>query len=95
MEFKAIPIIVIVTYLCIELIKITFQQVKNNGKIIPLLASVIGGLFGVIIYLVSPSYLQVNNIWVALELGIISGLASTGTNQIIKKVFSKYDGEYS
>ena len=28
-------------------------------------------------------------IWEALEIGIISGASSTGTNQIIKQIFKK------
>ena len=32
---------------------------------------------------------NVDNIWIALGIGIVSGAASTGTNQIIKQIFVK------
>ena len=33
--------------------------------------------------------LDAHNVWVALDVGIVSGASSTGANQIIKQVFSK------
>lgn len=34
-----------------------------------------------------------NNIWIALGTGIVSGASATGTNQIIKQIFKKEEGE--
>jgi len=34
----------------------------------------------------------VNNIYVAMELGIISGASASSTNEIIKKIFKKERG---
>ena len=33
--------------------------------------------------------LNVENIWIALGIGIVSGASSTGANQIIKQIFKK------
>ena len=32
---------------------------------------------------------NVDNIYLAIEVGIVSGTSSTGTNQIIKKIFKQ------
>ena len=36
--------------------------------------------------------LNADNIWTALGIGIVSGLSSTGTNQLIKQTFIKNEG---
>ena len=40
-------------------------------------------------YLDDPSILDAKNIYVAIEIGIISGSSATGANQIIKQIFLK------
>ena len=87
MENGLIPIIIILTYMFIELLKLILKSKEWLSKVLPIFAGLFGGLIGVCIYLSAPSLLNVSNIWGSLEIGIISGLASTGTNQIIKKVF--------
>ena len=44
-------------------------------------------------YLDDASLLGTSNIYVAIEIGIISGASATGTNQIIKQVFNKNNKE--
>ncbi len=49
-----------------------------------------GGVLGILIYLTNPEIIfNVENIWTALLIGIVSGTSSTGTNQIIKQLFKK------
>ena len=88
MEFTSIPIIVILCYVIGEIYKVLFNNKKELYKIIPLVLACIGGMLGIAIFLTSPEImLNVSNIWVALGIGIVSGVSSTGTNQIIKNIF--------
>ena len=87
MNITVIPIIVILTYLLIELVKCLFINNDRYKKIIPILSALIGGGISVVMYITNQEIMQVSNIWIALEIGIVSGSSVTGTNQIIKKIF--------
>ena len=51
---------------------------------IPVIVGVFGGILGVVGLYVIPDF-PANNILNAISVGIVSGLASTGVNQIYKK----------
>ncbi|MBE6143813.1 MAG: hypothetical protein E7177_07515 [Erysipelotrichaceae bacterium] len=88
MDFTSMPIIVICCYLIGEIYKFIFRNKTETYKLIPVILSLIGGLIGILIYLTNKEMIfNVDNIWVALEIGIISGSSATGANQIIKKIF--------
>ena len=90
MDFTAIPLIVILCYLCGEVFKFLFKDKQEFYKLIPIILSIIGGIIATIMYLDDPSMiLNAKNIYVAIEIGIISGASATGANQIIKQVFLK------
>ena len=94
MEFTSIPIIVIMCYLIGEIYKVLFINNKDLYKLIPIVLACFGGLVGVLIFLTNPEImLNVTNIWTALGIGIVSGVSSTGTNQIIKQIFKKEEGD--
>ena len=81
MEFTSIPIIVIICYLIGEIYKLY--------KLIPILNAILGGILGILIFLTNPEIIfNAKNIWTALGIGIVSGVSSTGTNQIIKQIFN-------
>jgi len=89
MEFTSIPIIVIICYIIGELYKTIFKKNKDLYKIIPILNAILGGILGIAIYLTNPEIMfNASNIWIALGIGIVSGVSSTGTNQIIKQIFN-------
>ena len=58
-------------------------QVKDN--IIPIIVGVAGGILGIAGMFVIPGY-PADNILDAIAVGIVSGMASTGVNQIYKQV---------
>ena len=89
MNISTIPFIVLVSYIMGELFKVIVKNKKGLTKLISLIPSLIGCLLSIIIYLDDPSILGTSNIYVAMELGIISGASATGTNEIIKQVFKK------
>lgn len=87
MNFTSIPIIVLCCYIIGEIFKSIFKNKQETYKLIPILMACIGGGIGMLIYYTNPEIiLNANNIWTALGIGIVSGLSSTGTNQIIKQI---------
>ena len=90
MEFTSIPIIVIICYIIGEIYKVLFKNKQDLYELIPIVLACFGGLLGILIFLTNPEImLNVSNVWTALGIGIVSGVSSTGTNQIIKQIFKK------
>lgn len=87
MEFTSIPVIVLLCYLIGEIYKVLFKSKEDLYKLIPVFVTLFGGLLGLVMHLVEPSFLGVESVISALEIGLISGAASTGMHQIIKKTF--------
>ena len=89
MEFTSIPIIVLCSYILGEIYKAIFVNVQRAYKLIPVVVSIFGGIIGVLIYFTNPEIMfNVDNIWSAIGIGIVSGTSSTGTNQMIKQIFN-------
>ena len=92
MEFICVPIIVICCYLVGEIYKVLFKTRQDLFKLIPILVGVVGGILGVLIYYTEPKLLfNADSVWTSLGIGIVSGISSTGTNQIIKQLKGKED----
>lgn len=90
MEFTSIPIIIVCCYVIGEIIKFIFRNKQETYKIIPIVVTSIGGLLSCLIYLTNPETIfNVDNIWTALLIGMVSGSSATGTNQIIKQMFKE------
>lgn len=74
--------IVVIAYL----VGLAVKAIKPiDNKFIPVIVGVVGGLLGVLGLYVIPDY-PANNILDAIAVGIASGLASTGVNQIYKQL---------
>jgi hypothetical protein len=89
MEFTSIPVIVLICYLIGEIYKVVFKSKEDLYKLIPVFVTLLGGLVGLGVHLVEPSFLNVNNVISALEIGLISGAASTGMHQMVKQIWKK------
>ena len=88
MDFVSVPIIVLICYMIGEIYKVLFKQKQELYKLIPIIVAFIGGMLGVLIYITTPEMIfNVNNLWDALLIGIMSGSSATGTNQIVKQIF--------
>ena len=87
MNITIIPFIVVCCYIVGEFYKQIFK--KDTYKYIPILLAFIGGILGLVIYLITPEIIKTNNPFDAILIGIISGTSSTGYNQIIKKLLNK------
>lgn len=91
MDFASLPIIVVCCYIVGELYKLIFKRKEDPAyKFIPLLLATLGGILGIVIYFTNPEIIfNAENVWVALMIGIVSGVSATGTNQIVKQLFFK------
>ena len=87
MSYITIPAIVVICYIVAKLFKLVFKRKTKLYKGIPILVGVIGGIIGVVTYVVDPTIIGTPlNILCASAVGIISGLASTGIHQAIKQI---------
>ena len=84
MELIGIPAIVVISYMITE----TFKMFINN-KYLPMVAGISGGILGVLSFVLQIDIMPATDIVSALAIGIISGLAATGSNQIIKQIKSE------
>lgn len=89
MKLISVPLIVVLSYLIGEIYKVIFKKKQDLYKLIPVLVSLMGGVIAIIIYITERSIIDVDNIYDALLIGIISGSSSTGANQIIKNLVDK------
>lgn len=87
MDFASIPIIVVCCYIVGEIYKVIFKKKSKAYKLIPILVALVGGLLGVVIFYTEPKVMfNVDNFYSALLIGLLSGFASTGTNQVVKQL---------
>lgn len=94
MENVSIPIIVIICYSFGEIYKAVVKSNEELKKIIPIIVTLLGGLIGVIMYKTNSEIINyADNVWVALEIGMISGATSTNINQIKKQIFKRKEEE--
>jgi hypothetical protein len=81
MELIGIPSIVVISYMITEIFKVFI-----NKKYLPIVAGISGGCLGVLSFVLQIDIMPAHDIITALAIGIISGLAATGSNQIIKQI---------
>ena len=82
--------ITIITYVLIELLK---PFIKDNKKI-PLISATIGLLISIVSYYLNEELLRNITFLETIELGILSGLAATGSNEIIKNILKRKGKDY-
>jgi len=89
LNIASVPIIVVIVYWTINLLKIATNNSEKFKRFIPIVACGVGIILGVIIFFTIPSMIMAENIFYAIVIGGSSGLAATGTNQVIKQL-TKY-----
>lgn len=86
LELISVPAIVVVVYVIIEIIKKCVGENEKFKRFIPLIATALGTVCGVVCFFALPSIIPASNIVMAIVIGGASGLTATGTNQIIKQL---------
>ena len=77
----SVAAITVICYLAVEAIKAT----SLDNKWLPVISGVLGGILGVVGMFVMADF-PANDIVNAIAVGIVSGLAATGVNQIYKQL---------
>ncbi|HHT17781.1 MAG TPA: enolase [Papillibacter sp.] len=83
-SFTSVAAITVIVYLLVEIVKTT----PLDRKWLPAIAGVLGGIMGYIAMFVMPSYPATDPLS-AIAVGIVSGLAATGANQVGKQLTTK------
>ena len=89
MSILTIPAIVIISYLVTEVFKLFVKK-----KYLPIISWLTGAILGVITYFIAPNLIFKEDIITAIAVGIVSGLAATGSDQAIKKLLKKGEKNY-
>ncbi len=87
MEIICVPAIVSIVYALIEVYKKSIAKGREKFlAVIPLIALILGGVLGVAVFYIEPSIIIAKNVWVAVIVGMASGLSAVGGNQIFKQI---------
>ena len=84
MDLTNIASVAAITVIC-YLIAIGVKATKVNNKYIPVICGITGGLLGIVGMFVIPQY-PTGDVINAAAVGIVSGLAATGANQVYKQL---------
>lgn len=82
MQIGTSLVIVVLTYL-VGLGAKLFPDIKDEA--IPVIVGVAGGILGALGMFIIPDY-PANDVMTAIAVGVVSGLASTGVNQVYKQI---------
>ena len=77
----SVAAITVICYLAVEAIKAT----SLDNKWMPVISGVLGAILGVVGMYIMPDY-PATDVLTAIAVGIVSGLAATGANQIYKQL---------
>ena len=83
--FAAVPSIVVIVYL-IGLIFHSVIPTDKVNKFIPIICAGSGLILGILCFLFAPELIPATDIFTASAIGIVSGSAATGVNQIYKQL---------
>ena len=78
--------ITVICYLVGEIVKAS----GIDNKYIPCVVGVAGGILGVVGMFIMPDFPATDYI-TAIAIGIVSGLASTGANQLVKQIGNSHE----
>jgi uncharacterized membrane protein YdfJ with MMPL/SSD domain len=93
MQIISVPVITAIVYGIIELYKYTVQNRESFVRLIPVIATVLGAVLGIVAFYAVRDIIAADNVFTALLSGGASGAAATGTNQIFKQLSKKNETE--
>ena len=86
LELVSVPAIAAVVYWVVNLIKYIVGESETFKRFIPLIATALGVVSGVVCFYALPSIIPATNLLVAIVIGGASGLTATGANQVLKQL---------
>ncbi len=89
LEVISVPAIAAVVYWVVNLIKYIVGEKETFKKFIPLIATGLGVVCGIVCFYAMPSIIPATNLVMAIVIGGASGLTATGANQVIKQLSEK------
>jgi hypothetical protein len=89
LELISIPSIATIVYWVINLLKYTFNNSEKFKRFIPLIATLLGIVFGVVCFFSLPEIIPADNVFLAIVIGGASGLSATGSHQLLKQLENK------
>ncbi len=84
MELTNIASVAAITVIC-YLMAMGVKATRLDNKYIPVICGVMGGILGIVGMFVIPQY-PAGDVLNAAAVGIVSGLAATGANQVYKQL---------
>ena len=84
MEILGISSIAAITVIC-YLLALGLKATALDNKWLPAICGVLGGILGAVAMRVMPDY-PAQDMITAVAVGIVSGLAATGANQVFKNL---------
>ncbi len=85
MDFGTIGSVIGITVIC-YLAAMAVKATKLDNKWLPVICGLLGAILGVVGLFVMPDY-PAGDPLTAVAVGIVSGLAATGSNQVYKQIF--------
>lgn len=82
LNYSAIPVIVVICYIAITAIKGT----SVSSKWYPVISCFLGAISAFAMYYIVPGFINASTLTAAIISGGISGLAATGSNQVLKQL---------
>ena len=89
-NYSTIPAFMVIIYLLAEIFKKATRDSRN--ELIPALCGLAGAVLSVIAFFTVPAFIPATNLFEAIAIGIVSGLATTGVNQIYKQASDNAKG---
>lgn len=84
MDFGTVGNVIGITVIC-YLAAMAVKATKIDEKWLPVICGILGGMLGVVGLLIMPDYPAEDYIS-AISIGIVSGLAATGSHQAVKQL---------
>lgn len=86
MEILGITSVAAITIICYLIGAGLKAWDKFDDRKIPVIMGVCGAILGAVAFFFTPSLVASDNVIVAIAVGIVSGFAATGINQIFKQM---------
>lgn len=90
-DFVSVPGIVLIVYLLAEGYKWLINGSERWMRLLPVVCGLAGGILGLVCFFALPGFIGADNALTAAAIGITSGFAATGANQVFKQLAKNND----